>query len=132
MTAASEAVDVADVLAIARQVLGDQLPVRDVGLLGAAVARPWTVADGDDVYPTIHSKAAALLESIMATRPLDDGNDRLGWFACAVLLELNGASVAGARPDDVGKLLDDIGHGRVELTEIARRLEVLGRRRWRP
>jgi death-on-curing protein len=31
-----------------------------------------------DTYPTVHEKAAVLLESIVRNQPLVDGNKRLG------------------------------------------------------
>ena len=61
-----------------------------------AVARPQTTVGGDDAYPTIWSKAAALLQSIVDNHALIDGNKRLGWLATAVFLEINDASVAAA------------------------------------
>lgn len=64
--------------------------VRDYGLLESALARPATTVFGDDAYPTIHGKAAALLHSLAANHALIDGNKRLAWLACAVFLWING------------------------------------------
>jgi death-on-curing protein len=44
--------------------------LRDFGLLDAAVTRPQSSAFGDDAFPTIHEKAAALLHGLSATTPL--------------------------------------------------------------
>jgi hypothetical protein len=41
---------------------------------------------GQDAYPTLHGKAAALLHSLVSNRALVDGNKRLGWQATAVFL----------------------------------------------
>ena len=62
---------VEDVLAITAQV-GYQ--VRDKGLLASVVARPQASAFGEDAYPTLALKTAALIESINHSRPLVDGN----------------------------------------------------------
>ena len=97
----------------------------DVGLLGSAVARPQTTVGGQDAYPTIWLKAAALLQSIVNNHALVDGNKRLGWLATAVFLELDDASVAGATNDDVYDLVITVASTKVTLEEIAARLESL-------
>jgi hypothetical protein len=76
-----EFLDLDDVLGLAVTLFGDPLPVRDIGLLGSAAARPQTTAFGDDAYPDIWTKAAALLHSIVKNHALVDGNKRLGWLA---------------------------------------------------
>ncbi len=38
--------------------------MRDIGLLESTAARPQSTAFGEDAYPSIHDKAAALLHSI--------------------------------------------------------------------
>jgi death-on-curing protein len=124
-----EFLDLDDVLGLARRLLGDPPPVRDVGLLGSAVARPQTSIGGDDAYPTIWLKAAALLQSIVDNHALIDGNKRLGWLATAVFLEINDASVAAASNDDVYDLVMEIA-ARASTTEgIAEKLQQLQRRR---
>ncbi len=65
-------------------------PVRDLGLLDSAVARPRSSAFGEDAYPSISLKAAALLHSITNYHALVDGNERLAWLATTVFLDLNG------------------------------------------
>ena len=75
-----EYLDLDDLLVLATSLLGDPAPIRDVGLLGAAAARPGTSAFGEDAYPDLWTKAAALLHSIVKNHPLVDGNKRLGWL----------------------------------------------------
>ena len=69
MTEATEYLDLDDVIALARSLLGDPPPIRDVGLLGSAVARPQTTVFGEDAYPTIWLKAGAMLQSSSGTTP---------------------------------------------------------------
>ena len=52
-----------------------------------------TAFGSDDAYPSIHEKAAVLLESIVRNHPLVDGNKRLGWLAAYVCYGLNGYDV---------------------------------------
>lgn len=124
-----EFLDLDDVLGLARRLLGDPPPIRDVGLLGSAVARPQTSIGGDDAYPTIWLKAAALLQSIVDNHALIDGNKRLGWLATAVFLEINDASVAAAPNDDVYDLVMAIAAGASTTEGIAEKLQQLHRRR---
>ena len=124
---ATEFLDLDDVVLLARRLLGDPPPIRDVGLLGSAVARPRTTVGGEDAYPSIWSKAAALLESIVGNHALVDGNKRLGWLSTAVFLEINGASVAAATNDDVYELVMAVASGELDLESIARALEGFAR-----
>ncbi|MDH3680200.1 MAG: type II toxin-antitoxin system death-on-curing family toxin [Acidimicrobiia bacterium] len=114
MTSSYEYLDLEDLIELARRILGEPPPIRDMGLLGAAAARPEATAFGEDAYPDIWEKAAALLHSIVNNHPMVDGNKRLGWLATAVFLELNDAGVSHASNDDVYGLVmmvaaDDIG-----------------------
>ena len=125
MTEAVEFLDLDDLLELARRLLGDPPPVRDVGLLASAVARPQTIVGGDDAYPTVWEKAGALLQSIVGNHALVDGNKRLGWLATAVFLEINGASVSHAGNDDVYELVMEVASSRLDLGQITARLEAL-------
>jgi hypothetical protein len=53
--------------------------VRDIGLLDAAAHRPRATAFGQEAYPTLHLKAAALLDAVVRNHALVDGDTRLGW-----------------------------------------------------
>ena len=127
MTEPIEFLDLDDLLQLAGRLLGDPPPIRDVGLLASAVARPQTSVGGADAYPTIWGKAAALLQSIVGNHALVDGNKRLGWLATAVFLELNGASVARATNDEVFELVMEVASSALDVGQIAERLQVMGR-----
>ncbi len=122
-----EFLDLDDLLDLARRLLGDPPPLRDIGLLGSAVARPQTTAGGEDAYPTVWAKAAALLQSVVNNHALVDGNKRLGWVATAVFLEINDASVATATNDEVFDLVWAVASSTPTIDEIAHRLERLHR-----
>ena len=79
-----------DLLQLAGDVVGGDVKVRDPGLLGAAAARPEAFAFGEDAYPTLAEKAAALLHSIARSHALIDGNKRLALAAAVVFCGLNG------------------------------------------
>jgi death-on-curing protein len=120
--------DLDDLVALATALLGDPPPIRDIGLLESAVARPRTVAFGVDAYPDVWTKAAAMLLSIVNNCALIDGNKRLGWLATAVFLEINGCRVASAPDDDVYELVIDIAGGApnvVDVVDVAALLRAL-------
>lgn len=125
MNSTVEYLDVEDLLELARRLLGDPPPVRDLGLLGAAAARPQASAFGEDAYQDIWSKAGALLHSIVSNHPLVDGNKRLGWLATAVFLELNEASVSTATNDDVYDLVMAVATSALSVGDIAETLEFM-------
>lgn len=64
--------------------------VRDSGLLASALARPAASMFGEDAYPSLDRKAAALLESLVRNHPLFDGNKRTGWTIMVAFLWING------------------------------------------
>jgi death-on-curing protein len=114
-----------DVVGLAIALLGDPAPIREIGLLGSAVARPQTMAFGEDAYPDIWTKAAALLHSIVNNHALVDGNKRLGWLATAVFLEINGIEISRASNDDVYDLVIDVAASQPTVEAIAERLRQL-------
>ena len=59
-------------------------PVRDVGLLDAAIARPRSSAFGVDAYSTVELNTASLFHSLAINRPLVDEKKRLAWLAIVV------------------------------------------------
>ncbi len=120
-----EFLDLDDVIGLAIALLGDPALIRDVGLLGSAVARPQATAFGEEAYPDIWTKAAALLHSIVKNHALVDGNKRLGWLTTAVFLEINGIEISRASNDDVYKLVNDVAAGQPTIDTIAKRLRQL-------
>lgn len=72
---------------------GGSAGVRDQGLLESAVYRPQASFGGEDLYPDLFSKAAALGHSIIKNHPFVDGNKRTGFEAMRLLLRLNGYDI---------------------------------------
>ena len=120
-----EYLDTEDVVDLATGLLGYPPPIRDLGLLGSAVARPQATAFGEDAYPDLWTRAAALLHSIVKNHALIDGNTRLGWLATAVFLELNGVRVTHVSNDAVYEFVIAVTVGRDEVAQIASDLETL-------
>ena len=93
-------------------------PVRDVGLLEAACARPRASVFGADAYPTLAGKTAALLHSIVANHALVDGNERLGWLATIVFLDVNGWDVT-LDDESAFRLVMDVAEGTLDVEAIS-------------
>lgn len=64
--------------------------VLNLGLLQSAVARPQASFDGQDLYPDLFSKAAALLESVIGNHAFVDGNKRTAITSAGLFLRING------------------------------------------
>ena len=110
-----------DLLFIASQACG-QVHVRDYGLLESALARPAATVFGSDAYPSLQTKAAALLHSLASNHALVDGNKRLAWAACAVFLGLNGRRLHASQ-DEVVQLVVSVADGTLtDINKIAERL----------
>ena len=77
----TEFLDVEDLVVIAGVATGAPVLVRDYGLLASAAARPRATVFGEDAYPGLFEKAAALGHSLAGNYALVDGNKRLAWLA---------------------------------------------------
>ena len=64
--------------------------IRDFGALESVLAQPRMSFGGQDLYPTVVEKAAALGSSIVQNHPFLDGNKRVGHASMEVMLVLNG------------------------------------------
>jgi death-on-curing protein len=121
--------DLDDLLHIAARTL-DEVQVRDAGLLESASARPQSTAFGDDAYPSIHGKAAALLHSLARNHPLVDGNKRLALAATIAFYGMNGLRLTLSN-DEAYELVMAVAAGQLDDIEvIAARLES-GTSAWR-
>ena len=118
----TEHLDLDDLLAAAEAALGRPPDVRDIGILEAAVARTRASVYGEDAYPDLDAKAAALLHSIVTGHALIDGNKRLGWVAVRLLYRLNERDLR-APIDDAFDLVTAIADGSLrDIASIAARL----------
>ena len=121
----TEHLDLEDLLAAAHAALGRPAEVRDIGLLQATVARTRASVYGEDAYPDLDTKTAALLHSIVAGHALADGNKRLGWVAVRLFYRLNARDLR-APADEAFELVASIADGSLrDVPDIARRLSAL-------
>ena len=111
--------DLEELLHVAERTLGHAPQVRDYGLLESALARPRATAFGEDAYPDIHHKSAALLHSLARNHALVDGNKRLALAAVLAFYGMNGLRVTLTN-DEAHSLVVNVAGGRVsDVTQIA-------------
>ena len=106
---------------------GGSFGIRDEGLLRAALARPLATFGGEDLYPTIFEKAAALAESLARSHPFVDGNKRMALAGARALLKLNGHQVAASQDAKVRLILQIVAH-EVTVQDVAEWLQRHSRR----
>ena len=80
--------------------------VRDIGLLQSAAARPQATFGGNELYPDIFSKAAALMESLAKNHPFLDGNKRTAATSTGIFLGINGFRLEASQKELVRFALD--------------------------
>lgn len=117
-----EYLDLDDLLDIALEAGGADAAVRDYGLLESALARPRATVFGQDAYPDLHLKAAALLHSLVRNHALVDGNKRTAWTACRTFLAINDQWIS-APEDDRFEFVIQVATGELpDLDTIAEQL----------
>ena len=119
-----EYLDLDDLLTVAEAILGHPAEVRDYGLLEAALARPQATAFGEDAYPSLAHKAAALLLSLVGNHALVDGNKRLGWIGCLLFLSMNDQEVRIDSDADTAFVLSIADGTRTDVEAVAYELVV--------
>ncbi|MET7369804.1 type II toxin-antitoxin system death-on-curing family toxin [Streptomyces sp. NPDC005566] len=105
---------------------GQQVAVRDLGLLSSAVHRPQSQMFGIEAYTDLFEKAAALLQSLAVNHPLVDGNKRMAWMCTVVFLDFNGSEMVDVDQDEAYKLVIEVAMGSLDdVGQIAQRLRSL-------
>jgi death on curing protein len=102
-----------EVLELHRRVIqqsGGAFGICDVGLLESAIAQPRMTFGGEELYPGLLEKAAALGFSIIMNHPFVDGNKRTGHAAAATFLVLNGMEIS-AEVDEQERIVLAIASG---------------------
>jgi len=88
--------------------------VRDLRALDAAVAKPALVFEGEDLYPSLAAKAAALLHALVATTPFITASKGTAAVAAECFLAANGLALA-ATDQEIAELTTSIERGEVGL-----------------
>jgi death on curing protein len=97
--------------------------VRDLNLLDSAVQRPQSSFMGEDLYPTVFDKAAALMHSILLNHPFVDANKRTATVSAAYFLHLNGYAVE-AKQKELMNFALKVESKELNLEEISKWLKM--------
>jgi death-on-curing protein len=98
-------------------------PVRDLGLLDSGCHRPQAGLLGQEAYPTLAGKAAALMHSLACNHALIDGNKRLALLATVVFLRVNGHRL-DLTDDEAFDLTMSVAAGQLDAEGIEKRLRL--------
>jgi death-on-curing protein len=80
--------------------------IRDEGLLDSALNSPFQSFAGEELYPSMQSKAARLGFSLIKNHPFLDVNKRIGILAMMVFLDISGIGISCSDEDII-----DLGLG---------------------
>ena len=112
-----------ELLIVADRAVDGEVQIRDAGLLESALARPQTTIFGEDAYPNLHTKAAALLLSLCANRALVDGNKRLAFAGTLAFLGMNGWRLTMTNDQAYDFILDIAAGNNREIEYVASYLQ---------
>lgn len=91
--------------------------IRDLGALESAVSQPYTSFGGQDLYPDVVAKAAALCFSLVMNHPFVDGNKRVGHAAMETFLLLNGFEI-NSEVDEQEKIILSLAAGQFDRNNL--------------
>jgi len=89
-------ITIAEVLETYQRIMqqsGGLIGILDFGALESALAQPYMTFGGNELYPSLAEKAAALGFSLIQNHPFADGNKRTGHAAMAMFLAINGYKI---------------------------------------
>lgn len=119
-----------DLFVLVERMFGTRHQIRDAGLVDSAVARPRAGLFGEDVYPGLAGKAAALLHSLVCNHALIDGNKRVGLAAMLLFYGLNDCDLV-ADDDALFELVMSVAdRTRTDVESIAKQLRAGECPRW--
>ena len=90
---------------------------RDEGLMESAIARPYQTFGGEDLYPNVFRKAAAIIENLIINHPFIDGNKRTGFLCMLVILEIGNLKIKASNEAAYDYTIQ-ISTGEIKFDEI--------------
>jgi death-on-curing protein len=91
--------------------------IRDLSGLESALARPFQTFGGEDLYPSMLEKAAAIGESIIVNHPFLDGNKRTGYILMESVLRFGGEKIS-CNDDEIYQFVIKISTGDKKFEQI--------------
>lgn len=91
--------------------------IRDEGILDSALNNPFQSFGGEDLYPSIHEKAAQLCFGVVRNHAMLDGNKRLGAHVMLVFLALNGYELSYSQKE-LSDIILSLASGKVGVEGV--------------
>ena len=95
-------------------VLSGDPGIRDLRALDAAVLKPALVFGGEDLYPTLAAKAAALLHALVTSTPFVAASGGTAAVAAECFLAANGRTLV-AEDQELAQLVGGVGTGEMGI-----------------
>jgi len=87
-------------------------------MLKSAIGRPFATFAGEDLYPDIYLKAAALIQSIVKNHPFLDANKRTAFSSSFIFLNKNGVLITASQKEVVS-LMGKVANKNLSVDEIS-------------
>jgi death on curing protein len=97
---------------------GGRRGLRDRAALEAAAARPGMTFDGEDLYPDLAAKVAALMHSLVVNHVFVDGSERVGAAAAELVVEVNCYRLR-AEDSELEKVTFSVARGELSAEALA-------------
>jgi death-on-curing protein len=113
-------ITIGEVLGIYKRVMqetGGLVGIRDLGALESAIAQPYMTFGGNELYPSLVEKAAALGFSLIQNHPFTDGNKRTGHAVMESFLGLNDYEI-NANTDEQVEIILSLASGKLNRNEF--------------
>jgi death-on-curing protein len=104
--------------ALVIETTGGSAGLRDLGRLEAALATQTQNVFGEELYPSLLDKAAALIRGIIADHAFVDGNKRTAMLAGITLISMNGQQFK-ANPGEIEDFAVEIATDHPDVPEIS-------------
>jgi len=98
---------------------GGLIGILDFGALESALAQPYMTFGGNELYPSLAEKAAALGFSLIQNHPFADGNKRTGHAAMAMFLAINGYRI-NASLDEQTEIILSVAASKLNRDEFTK------------
>lgn len=111
---------VEQVLSLHQSIVGhlSDAGVRNLSALEAAVSRPTATFEGEDLYPTLEAKAAALVSGLVLGAPFVDAGRETALVACECFLIANGATLQ-ATDRDLDRVASSVASAEWSIESLA-------------
>lgn len=107
-----------EIHALVVEATGGSAGLRDLGRLEAATGTQTQNVFGEELYPSIYDKSAAIIRGIIADHAFVDGNKRTAMLAGLTLLAING-KIFVAYPGEIEEFAVKVATEKLDVSRIA-------------